>query len=226
MRSSLLDLHENTDLEKFNELMNDADVFFSNRRPGYQERYGLTADELCTKHPGLIHAKVTLCGDTGPWSNRTGYDEVAGAIAGIFALEGTPEKKALEIESLQLNHGKKVAMIGDGINDAPALTQADIGIAIGSGTDIAMAAGHIILLKSDLNHILYVIKLGHFSFRKIKQNLAMSFSYNVITISIAAGLIYGFTNSLILSPTLAALGWVLSDSAVFSNSLTIKRFVS
>jgi len=91
MRSSILDLHEKADLEKFNQLLNDADVFFSNRRPGYQERYGLTAHELCSKHPGLIHAKVTLCGETGPWSNRTGYDEVAGGVTGVFSLEGTPE---------------------------------------------------------------------------------------------------------------------------------------
>ena len=95
MRSSILDLHGKADLEKFNQLLNDADVFFSNRRPGYQERYGLTAHELCSKHPGLIHAKVTLCGETGPWSNRTGYDEVAGAITGVFALEGTPENPRL-----------------------------------------------------------------------------------------------------------------------------------
>ena len=76
MRSSILDLHEKRDLEKMNQLLNDADVFFSNRRPGYQERFGLTADELCSKHPGLIHAKVVLHGETGPWSNRTGFDEV------------------------------------------------------------------------------------------------------------------------------------------------------
>ena len=95
MRSSILDLHEKTDLEKFNQLLNDADVFFSNRRSGYQERYGLTADELCSKHPGLIHAKVTLCGETGPWSNRTGYDEVAGGVTGVFSLEGTPENPRL-----------------------------------------------------------------------------------------------------------------------------------
>jgi crotonobetainyl-CoA:carnitine CoA-transferase CaiB-like acyl-CoA transferase len=95
MRSSILDLHEKTDLEKFNQLLNDADVFFSNRRPGYQERYGLTAPELCSKHPGLIHAKVTLCGETGPWSNRTGYDEVAGGVTGVFSLEGTPENPRL-----------------------------------------------------------------------------------------------------------------------------------
>jgi hypothetical protein len=95
MRSSILDLHGKADLEKFNQLLNNADVFFSNRRPGYLERYGLTAHELCSKHPGLIHAKVTLCGETGPWSNRTGYDEVAGAITGVFALEGTPENPRL-----------------------------------------------------------------------------------------------------------------------------------
>ena len=87
MRSKILDLHEKRDLEKMNQLLNDADVFFSNRRPGYQERFGLTADESCSKHPGLIHAKVGLHGETGPWSNRTGFDEVAGAVTGVFALE-------------------------------------------------------------------------------------------------------------------------------------------
>ena len=80
MRSSIFDLHEKRDLEKMNQLLNDADVFFSNRRPGYQERFGLTADELCSKHPGLIHAKVVLFGETGPWSNRTGFDDVTGAV--------------------------------------------------------------------------------------------------------------------------------------------------
>jgi crotonobetainyl-CoA:carnitine CoA-transferase CaiB-like acyl-CoA transferase len=95
MRSSILDLHEKRDLEKMNQLLNDADVFFSNRRPGYQERYGLTADELCSKLPGLIHAKVVLHGETGPWSNRTGFDEVAGAVTGVFALEGTPDNPRL-----------------------------------------------------------------------------------------------------------------------------------
>jgi len=95
MRSSILDLHEKADLEKMNQLLNDADIFFSNRRPGYQERFGLTADELCSKHPGLIHAKVVLFGETGPWSNWTGFDEVAGAVSGVFALEGTPHNPRL-----------------------------------------------------------------------------------------------------------------------------------
>ncbi len=139
--------------------------------------------------------------------------------------EVSPENKATEIAKLQ-NQGKKVMMIGDGINDAPALTQADIGIAMGSGTDVAKSSGHIILMKSDLNHVLYALKIGRYALRKIKQNLAMSFTYNVITISIAAGLLYGITNSLILTPALAALGWVISDTAVFGNSLLAKKFRS
>jgi cation transport ATPase len=95
---------------------------------------------------------------------------------------------------------------------------------MGSGTDIAMSAGNVILIKSDLDHVISVLKLGEYSLKKIKQNLAMSFVYNAITISIAAGLLYGFTHSLILTPTLAALGWIVSDSAVFGNSLLIKKF--
>jgi Cu+-exporting ATPase len=155
-------------------------------------------------------------------------ERTANAIAKKLGIEKvmsqvSPTAKALEIKNLQ-NQAKKVVMVGDGINDAPALTQADVGIAIGSGTDIAMSAGHIILMKSDLKHVLYALKLGQYSFRKIKQNLAMSFTYNVVTISIAAGLLCGLTNSLILTPALAALGWVISDSAVFGNSLLIRRF--
>lgn len=137
--------------------------------------------------------------------------------------EVLPQTKAQKIKELQ-SQGRKVVMIGDGINDAPALTEADIGIAMGSGTDIAMSAGNVILVKSDLNHIISVLKIGEYSLKKIKQNLAMSFTYNAITISIAAGFLYGVTHSLILTPTLAALGWIISDSAVFGNSLLIRKF--
>lgn len=141
----------------------------------------------------------------------------------IAMAEVSPEKKATEIAKLQ-NQGKKVIMIGDGINDAPALTQANIGIAMGSGTDVAISSGQVTLMKSDLNHVVYVLRLGQYALKKIKQNLMMSFIYNIVTISIAAGLLYGITNSLIITPALAALGWVISDTAVFGNSLLIRRF--
>ena len=102
--------------------------------------------------------------------------------------EVLPESKALEIKKLQ-DQGKKVIMVGDGINDAPALTQADIGIAIGHGTDATLSSGHIILMKSNLLQILYALRIGQYSMKKIKQNLSMSFVYNVVTISIACWII-------------------------------------
>jgi crotonobetainyl-CoA:carnitine CoA-transferase CaiB-like acyl-CoA transferase len=89
MRSTLLD-GSKEDRAKFDRLLKDADVFFSNRRPGYLERYGLTAEELCEKKPGLIHAKVVLHGERGPWSNRVGFDEIGAAVSGVFSIEGSP----------------------------------------------------------------------------------------------------------------------------------------
>ena len=155
-------------------------------------------------------------------------ERTAKAIANKLGINNvlahvTPETKAQEVKKLQ-DQGMKVAMIGDGINDAPALTQADVGIAMGSGTDVAMSSGHVILMKSDLYHVLSAFKIGEYSFKKIKQNLAMSFAYNAITISIAAGLLYGVTHSVILTPALAALGWIISDSAVFGNSLLVRKY--
>ncbi len=144
-------------------------------------------------------------------------------IENVFS-EMLPQQKVEKIKDLQEKENRIVAMIGDGINDAPALTQADIGIAIGSGTDVAKEAGHIILIKNNLSDILFTLQLSIYSLKKIKQNLAISFTYNSITIPIAAGLLFGFTNSLILTPALAALGWVVSDSLVFGNSLLLRRF--
>lgn len=143
-------------------------------------------------------------------------------ITNIFS-EMLPHQKIDKIKNLQeQNH--VVAMVGDGINDAPALTQADVGIAIGSGTDVAKEAGHIILIKNNLSDMVFTLQLSHYAFKKIKQNLTISFAYNSITIPIAAGLFFGVTNSLILTPALAALGWVVSDSLVFGNSLMLRRF--
>jgi Cu+-exporting ATPase len=163
---------------------------------------------------------ILLTGD----NKRTAH-----AIAKKLEIENVlaevlPNRKAEEIKKLQDKDKKIVAMIGDGINDAPALTQADIGIAMGSGTDIAMDAGHVILLRNDLSGVIYALKLGKYSMKKIKENLAISFAYNSITIPIAAGILYGITNSLILTPALAALGWIISDSSVFGNSMLIKKF--
>src|SRR5258708_2865129 len=89
MSSTLLD-GSKEDRAKFDRLLKNADVFFSNRRPGYLERYGLTAEELSQKKPGLIHAKVVLHGEQGPWSNRVGFDEIGAAVSGLFSIEGTP----------------------------------------------------------------------------------------------------------------------------------------
>src|SRR5262245_42113238 len=89
MRSTILD-YSKDDRAKFDRLLKDADVFFANKRPGYLERNGLDAEELCAKKPGLIHAKVVLHGDKGPWKNRPGFDEIGGAVSGLFCTEGTP----------------------------------------------------------------------------------------------------------------------------------------
>ncbi|WP_148686793.1 heavy metal translocating P-type ATPase [Candidatus Nitrosocosmicus hydrocola] len=162
---------------------------------------------------------ILLSGDNQRTSNAIAKKI---GIDNVFA-EMLPHQKVEKIQSLQdKNH--VVAMVGDGINDAPALTQADIGIAIGSGTDVAKEAGHILLIKNNLSDILVILQLSRYSLKKIKQNLAISFAYNSITIPIAAGLLFGFTNSLILTPALAALGWVVSDSLVFGNSLLLRRF--
>lgn len=163
---------------------------------------------------------IMMSGDNKRTANAIGQEL---GIDNVLA-EVLPETKAQEVEKLQ-NQGKKVIMVGDGINDAPALTQADVGIAIGSGTDVAMAAGHVILMKSDLQNVVFALKIGKYSMKKIKQNLIISFSYNAITIPIAAGILFGFTNSLILTPGLAALGWIISDGSVFGNSLLMKRFM-
>jgi len=89
MRSTILD-YSKDDRAKFDHLLKDADVFFANKRAGYLERNGLDAEELCAKKPGLIHARVVLYGDKGPWKNRVGFDEIGGAVSGLFCVEGTP----------------------------------------------------------------------------------------------------------------------------------------
>ncbi|HBJ79479.1 MAG: heavy metal translocating P-type ATPase [Fusobacterium varium] len=139
----------------------------------------------------------------------------------IFA-EVTPEDKYLKVKELQ-NEGYNVAMVGDGINDSPALVQADVGIAIGGGTDIAMESADIVLMKRDLRDVLTAMDLSNATIRNIKQNLFWAFIYNTLGIPIAAGLLYPFTGHL-LNPMIAGGAMAMSSVSVVTNALRLKKF--
>ncbi|HJH06409.1 MAG TPA: heavy metal translocating P-type ATPase [Fusobacterium ulcerans] len=139
----------------------------------------------------------------------------------IFA-EVTPEDKYLKVKELQ-EEGYNVAMVGDGINDSPALVQADVGIAIGGGTDIAMESADIVLMKRNLKDVLTAMDLSNATIRNIKQNLFWAFIYNTLGIPIAAGLLYPFTGHL-LNPMIAGGAMAMSSVSVVTNALRLKNF--
>ncbi len=164
------------------------------------------------------HAVVLLSGDNKTTANlvarEVGIDRVIAEVA--------PRDKADEIRRLQQD-GRRVAMVGDGINDAPALAQADVGFAIGTGTDVAVEASDITLIRGDLGAVVTAFELSRRTMRTVRGNLFFAFFYNVLGIPLAAGVLYPFTG-LLLSPIVASAAMALSSLSVVGNSLRLRRF--
>ena len=184
------------------------------------------ADPIKTSTPDVLKALksqgvrvVMLTGDSR--ATAAAIAAQLGLRDDEFEAEVLPERKSQVIRKLQ-GQGRVVAMAGDGINDAPALAQADVGIAMGTGTDVAMESGSITLVKGDLTGILRARKLSRATMRNIRQNLFFAFVYNAIGVPIAAGVLYPFFG-LLLSPIFAAAAMSFSSVSVITNALRLRN---
>jgi Cu+-exporting ATPase len=154
-------------------------------------------------------------------------DAVAQSVARAVGIERVvagvlPEGKVAEVRRLQTER-RVVAMVGDGVNDAPALAQADLGMAVGSGTDVAIEASDVTLVRGDLRGVAQAVALSRRTMRTMKQNLFWAFIYNVVGIPVAAGALYPIAG-ILLSPILASAAMALSSVSVLSNSLRLRRY--
>jgi Cu+-exporting ATPase len=147
-------------------------------------------------------------------ARQLGIDEVAAEVL--------PDGKVAALKQFR-SHGARVAFVGDGINDAPALAEADVGLAIGTGTDVAIEAADVVLMSGDLRGVANAIALSQATIRNIKQNLFWAFAYNAVLIPVAAGMLYPI-NGTLLSPIFAAAAMALSSVFVLGNALRLKRF--
>ncbi len=176
------------------------------------------SQEVVRKFQAMGKDVIMITGDNQRTAQAIGREL---GITKVMA-EVLPKEKIDAIKKLQAE-GTKVAFVGDGINDAPAITQADLGIAIGSGTDVAIEAGDVILIKDDLRDVLMAMDLSRYAMKKVKQNLFWAFFYNLAGIPIAAGILYPSTGFL-LNPMISGLAMAFSSVSVVSNSLLMRRY--
>jgi len=189
--------------------------------------YGLVAIADTIREDSIIAVKQLQKNKTFVYMITGDNKRTANAIAKQLGInhviaEVLPQDKAAKVKELQKNGSRKVAMVGDGINDAPALAQADIGIAIGSGTDVAMETGNIVLMNNKTTDVVRAINLSKMTIRKIKQNMFWALFYNSLGIPIAAGVLYSSTGWL-LSPIIAGGAMALSSVSVVLNTLLMKK---
>ncbi len=212
-------------MNKYNDIINQESTVIAVAENS--STLGLIAvkDQIRKSTPIAIASMKKLGVTTGMISgDKSQVAEAVGAEIGIDSViaEVLPGQKSEEVKRLQTS-GKVVAMVGDGINDAPALAQADVGFAIGAGSDVAVEASDVTLVGSDLNGVVYAIRLARHTVRIIRQNLFWAFGYNSLGIPIAAGILYPFTG-MMLSPIIAAAAMAFSSVSVVSNSIRLRRF--